>query len=130
MIGMPDRSSHAWSSISHATPVKALGTAAGLCAGSFADGSSTRSGVRACVVAVQMAFMLMERNSGNSTIDYPIDGSRGIVDALVRGIEKYGGRVMLRARVEEVLVEGGYAALLLQDAEKIFNPTGTHSLEL
>ena len=64
--------------------------------------------MRGCVVAVQMAFMLMERNSGNSTIDYPIDGSKGIVDALVRGIEKYGGRVMLRARVEEVLVEGGY----------------------
>ena len=58
------------------------------------------------VGAVQMAFMLMERNSGNSTIDYPIEGSKGIVDALVRGIEKYGGRVMLRARVEEVLVEG------------------------
>ena len=55
-----------------------------------------------------MAFMLMERNSGNSTIDYPIEGSKGIVDALVRGIEKYGGRVMLRARVGEVLVEGGY----------------------
>lgn len=55
---------------------------------------------------VQMAFMLMERNSGNSTIDYPIDGSKGIVDALVRGIEKNGGNVMLRARVEDVLMEG------------------------
>ena len=56
--------------------------------------------------ALQMAFMLMERNSGNSTIDYPTEGSKGIVNALVRGIEKYGGRVLLRARVEEVLVEG------------------------
>ena len=55
---------------------------------------------------VQMAFMLMERNSGNSTIDYPLDGSKGIVDALVRGIEKNGGRVVLRAKVEDILVEG------------------------
>lgn len=53
-----------------------------------------------------MAFMLMERNSGNSTIDYPLEGSRGIVDALVRGIEKNGGRVLLRARVEDILLEG------------------------
>ena len=58
------------------------------------------------VAAAQMAFMLMERNSGNSTIDYPTEGSKGIVDALVRGIEKYGGRVLLRARVEEVQIEG------------------------
>ena len=57
----------------------------------------------------QMAFMLMERNSGNSTIDYPLEGSRGIVDALVRGIEKNGGRVLLRARVEDILVEGATA---------------------
>ena len=53
-----------------------------------------------------MAFMLMERNSGNSTIDYPLEGSQGIVDALVRGIKKNGGRVLLRARVEDILVEG------------------------
>ena len=55
---------------------------------------------------LQMAFMLMERNSGNSTIDYPLEGSQGIVDALVRGIEKNGGRVLLRARVEDILIEG------------------------
>ncbi len=53
-----------------------------------------------------MAFMLMERNSGKSTIDYPIEGSRGIVDALMRGIQKNGGRILLRARVEDVLMEG------------------------
>jgi phytoene dehydrogenase-like protein len=55
---------------------------------------------------LQMAFMLMERNSGKSTIDYPIEGSQGIVDALVRGIKKNGGRVLLRARVEDILMEG------------------------
>lgn len=53
-----------------------------------------------------MAFMFMERNAGKSTIDYPVGGSRAIVDALVRGIRKHGGRVMLRAPVQEVLLEG------------------------
>ena len=57
-------------------------------------------------ICAEMAFMLMERNREGSTIDYPLQGSRGIVDALVRGIEKNGGRVMLRARVEDILIEG------------------------
>ncbi len=69
-------------------------------------GHASRQKNEHAIVWVQMAFMLMERNSGNSTIDYPIDGSKGIVDALVRGIEKNGGNVMLRARVEDVLIEG------------------------
>ncbi|KAK9903392.1 hypothetical protein WJX75_004649 [Coccomyxa subellipsoidea] len=60
-------------------------------------------------ICAEMAFMLMERNRAGSTIDYPLQGSRGIVDALVRGIEKNGGRVMLRARVEDILLEGGKA---------------------
>ncbi len=55
--------------------------------------------------------MLMERNREGSTIDYPLQGSRGIVDALVRGIEKNGGRVMLRARVEDILIEGQHSVM-------------------
>ena len=50
--------------------------------------------------------MFMERNAGTSTIDYPVGGSRAIVDALVRGIRKHGGRVLLRAPVQQVLLEG------------------------
>lgn len=59
-----------------------------------------------------MAFMFMERNAGKSTIDYPVGGSRAIVDALVRGIRKHGGRVLLRAPVQEVLLEGARLRLL------------------
>lgn len=33
----------------------------------------------------EMAFMFHERHGGRSTIDYPLGGSRAIVDALVRG---------------------------------------------
>jgi phytoene dehydrogenase-like protein len=42
-----------------------------------------------CILAppgtAEMAYMFLERNSGHSTIDYPLGGSRAIVDALVRG---------------------------------------------
>ncbi|PRW44291.1 ABC transporter A family member 7-like isoform B [Chlorella sorokiniana] len=61
-------------------------------------------------ICAEMAFMFGERHSGETTIDYPVGGSKAIVDALVRGIEKHGGRVLLRSHVEQVLVEGGRAA--------------------
>jgi phytoene dehydrogenase-like protein len=61
-------------------------------------------------IAAEMAFMLSERNGGGSTIDYPLGGSKAIVDALIRGVERHGGRVLLRAAVEEIVMEGGRAA--------------------
>lgn len=57
-------------------------------------------------ITAEMAFMFMERNSGTSTIDYPLGGSRAIVDALVRGLQRYGGRLLLRSHVDHILMEG------------------------
>ena len=57
-------------------------------------------------IAAEMAFMFGERNEGRSTIDYPLEGSKAIVDALLRGIQKNGGRLSLRTPVQEILVEG------------------------
>ena len=57
-------------------------------------------------ICAEMAFMLMERNRPGSTIDYPMGGTKSIIDALRRGIEKHGGKIMLRSHVEEILVEG------------------------
>ncbi len=37
-----------------------------------------------------MAYMFLERNSGHSTIDFPLGGSSAIVDALVRGGRRPG----------------------------------------
>jgi carotene isomerase len=54
-------------------------------------------------VAPEVAFMLGERT--NSVIDYPIGSSGAIVQALVRGLEKWGGSLRLNAHVERILVE-------------------------
>ena len=61
-------------------------------------------------ICAEMAFMLMERNRPGSTIDYPKGGTTSIVDALRRGIEKHGGRIMLRSHVQEILVEGEWVS--------------------
>lgn len=57
-------------------------------------------------ITAEMAFMFGERNDGESTIDYPLEGSKAIVEALLRGIQKFGGQVLLRTPVEEIVVEG------------------------
>lgn len=74
-------------------------------------------------ITAEMAFMFQERNKPGSTIDYPMGGSAALVDALVRGITKQGGRVMLRSPVEEVVMEQGRAVgVRLQAADG--NSTG------
>lgn len=60
-------------------------------------------------IAAEMAFMFMERNGGESTIDYPMGGGGAIVDALTRGIEKYNGTIFLSTHVNKVLIENGRA---------------------
>jgi phytoene dehydrogenase-like protein len=42
-------------------------------------------------------------------VDYPLGGSGAIVQALVRGLEKWGGTLRLNAHVEQILVENGQA---------------------
>ncbi|QZZ21590.1 FAD-dependent oxidoreductase [Leptothermofonsia sichuanensis E412] len=58
-------------------------------------------------VAPEVAFMLGERTY--SVVDYPLGGSGAIVDALVRGLQRWGGQLRLNAHVEEILVESGQA---------------------
>lgn len=56
--------------------------------------------------AAEVAFMFAEWYRPGVVLDYPVGGSGAIVDALVRGLERHGGRLMLRSHVEQVLVEG------------------------
>jgi carotene isomerase len=58
--------------------------------------------------AAEVAFMFADWYRPGVVLDYPVGGSGAIVDALVRGLER-GGRLMLSAHVEQVLVEGNRA---------------------
>jgi phytoene dehydrogenase-like protein len=55
--------------------------------------------------AAEVAFMFADWYRPNVQLDYPAGGSGAIVDALVRGLEKRGGKLRLNAHVEKVLVE-------------------------
>ncbi|MFQ4142170.1 NAD(P)/FAD-dependent oxidoreductase [Chlorogloeopsis sp. ULAP02] len=59
--------------------------------------------------AAEMAFMFADWYRPGVVLDYPVGGSGALVDALVRGLEKHGGQLILNAHVEQVLVEGNRA---------------------
>ncbi|MCL1467647.1 phytoene desaturase family protein [Argonema galeatum] len=56
-------------------------------------------------IAPEVAFMLGERS--NIGVDYPVGGSGAIVDALVRGLSRWDGKLKLNAHVEQILLESG-----------------------
>jgi len=56
--------------------------------------------------AAIMAFTFQERHKMEGCVyDYPIGGSQAIVDALVRGVRKHGGKVALGSPVSEIVFE-------------------------
>jgi carotene isomerase len=59
-------------------------------------------------IAPEVAFMLGERS--HIGVDYPIGGSGAIVDALVRGLKRWGGELRLGTHVEQILVESSKVA--------------------
>jgi phytoene dehydrogenase-like protein len=58
-------------------------------------------------IAPEVAFMLGERSRAG--VEYPMGGSKAIVDALVRGLQRFGGELRLGCHVEQILVEEGKA---------------------
>lgn len=60
-------------------------------------------------IAAEMAFMFAEWYRPGVVLDYPIGGSGAVVGALVRGLERHGGRLKLNAHVEQISVEGNRA---------------------
>lgn len=68
---------------------------------------------------VNAGICLADRHHGG--INYPVGGSGAIPSALVKGIEKFGGQVRLRAEVEEVLIEEGRAVgVRLKGGEQLY----------
>jgi phytoene dehydrogenase-like protein len=72
-------------------------------------------------VAPEVAFMLGERTRAG--VEYPVGGSGAIVQALVRGLKKWGGELRLRAHVDKILVEAGQVTgVKLRDGEILQSP--------
>lgn len=60
-------------------------------------------------ISAAVAFMFADWYRPGVQLDFPMGGSQGLVNALIRGIEKYGGAVQRRSHVEEILVEADRA---------------------
>lgn len=71
-------------------------------------------------LAAEMAFMFADWYRPNVLLDYPKGGSGALIGALVRGLERYGGRLRLNATVQQVLVERQQAVgVQLKNGERI-----------
>ena len=56
-------------------------------------------------IGAEVAFMFAEWYRPGVQLDYPVGGSEAIVNALVRGLEKRGGQLLLGTHVDRVLIE-------------------------
>ncbi|KAK1288305.1 hypothetical protein QJS10_CPB19g00194 [Acorus calamus] len=54
-------------------------------------------------------YMFAEWYKPGCSLEYPLHGSGGVVDALVRGMRKFGGRLALGNHVDKIVVENGRA---------------------
>ncbi|GLT74696.1 hypothetical protein SLA2020_464810 [Shorea laevis] len=61
------------------------------------------------ILSAEMIYMFAEWYKPGCSLEYPLHGSGAIVDALVRGIQKFEGRVSLSSHVEKIVVESGRA---------------------
>ena len=59
--------------------------------------------------AAEMAFMFAEWYRPEVVLDYPVGGSGAIIDALRRGLTKFGGKLLLSSHVDQILVENNQA---------------------
>mmetsp|Transcript_40031 Transcript_40031/g.128040 ORF Transcript_40031/g.128040 Transcript_40031/m.128040 type:complete len:467 (-) Transcript_40031:87-1487(-) len=60
-------------------------------------------------LAAEIGYMFEDWYRPGSTLEFPIGGSGAIVDALVRGLEKHDGKLMLSTKAEGIIVEDGKA---------------------
>ncbi|KAK4476819.1 hypothetical protein RD792_015979 [Penstemon davidsonii] len=61
------------------------------------------------VLSAEMIYMFSEWYKPGCCLEYPIHGSGALVDALVRGLTKFNGRLSLKSHVENIIVEDGRA---------------------
>ncbi|KAM7265817.1 hypothetical protein ACFE04_003500 [Oxalis oulophora] len=61
------------------------------------------------ILSAEMIYMFAEWYKPGCSLEYPVHGSGAIVDALVRGLQKFGGRISLRSHVETIVIENNRA---------------------
>ncbi|KAG0475859.1 hypothetical protein HPP92_012304 [Vanilla planifolia] len=59
------------------------------------------------ILSAEMVYMFSEWFKPGCLLEYPIHGSGAIVAALVRGLQKFGGRLALNSHVKRICVENG-----------------------
>ena len=72
-------------------------------------------------VGAVMAYMLADWYRPNVKLDYPKGGSGAIAEALVRGIQKHGGHVLVNAHVEAITLDerGGATGVRLRGGQTV-----------
>ncbi|MEW5301350.1 MAG: hypothetical protein WDW36_004213 [Sanguina aurantia] len=61
-------------------------------------------------IAAEVAFMFNQWFEPNCQLEFPVGGSQAMVDALCRGTQKHGGRLLLSTHVEQIMISGSGAA--------------------
>lgn len=61
------------------------------------------------ILSAEMVYMFAEWYKPGCCLEYPLHGSGAVVDALVRGMQKFGGQISLGSHVEKIVVENGRA---------------------
>eukprot|EP00879_Flechtneria_rotunda_P022429 GHRR01023679.1.p1 GENE.GHRR01023679.1~~GHRR01023679.1.p1 ORF type:complete len:493 (+),score=98.32 GHRR01023679.1:402-1880(+) len=56
-------------------------------------------------IAAEVAFMFNEWYRPDCQLDFPLGGSQAMVQALIRGLEKFGGRLLLNSHVEQITLD-------------------------
>lgn len=60
-------------------------------------------------LSAEIVYMFAEWYKPGCMLEYPLNGTGAVVDALVRGMQKFGGRLALSSHVEEIVIENGRA---------------------
>ncbi|UBF26909.1 NAD(P)/FAD-dependent oxidoreductase [Kovacikia minuta CCNUW1] len=72
-------------------------------------------------LAAEMAFMFADWYRPDVVLDYPQGGGGALIGALVRGLERWGGRLQLQATVQQILVDRQRAVgVQLKTGEQIY----------
>lgn len=71
-------------------------------------------------ITAEMAMMMGEFYEPNAIMDCPKGGAKSIVDALVRGLEKRGGKIFLNSHVHKInIVDGCATGITLRKGDKV-----------